>query len=151
MIKKIKKTIMLITLLLVLDQATKYLFSKPIDLGIIAITPIINTGISFGLFKNNNFLFIIIAMLIITLLIIFKKEFEETQTQYALILAGATGNLIDRIIHGHVLDFIDFKFFPVFNIADALIFLGVTSIIIYEITKIIKDKKIKSGKKIKKK
>lgn len=144
MIQKTKRLTFLFTLLIAIDQITKYIFSKQtIDLGLIAITPITNTGMSFGLFNGNNLLFILITLAILTLLILFRKEFKETPVLHTLILAGATGNLIDRLIQGHVLDFIDLKFFPVFNIADTLIFLGVTGIIIYELNKMIKDNKNK--------
>jgi len=140
-LKNNKKIIILFLVLVILDQITKQIFSKQtIDLGILALRPVTNTGISFGLLQGNNFIFIIISALFIALLIKFRKEFKENQILLTMILAGATGNLIDRIIQGHVLDFIDFKIFPVFNIADTLIFLGVAGIIIYEIKKTTKEK-----------
>ncbi len=144
--EKLKKpknnTLIIIFLILVLiDQLTKTILTTPIDLGIIAITPITNTGMSFGLLQGNNTLLAIISIVFIALIILFRKEFKNKEIQLTMILAGATGNLIDRIIHGHVLDFINFKIFPIFNVADTLIVLGITSIIYLEIKEEIKIKR----------
>lgn len=96
------------------------------------------------MFQGNNTLFIIITTIIIITLILLRKEFKNTQEYLTLIIAGATGNLIDRITHGHVIDFIDFRIFPVFNIADTIIFIGVAGIIIYETKQLIKQQKTKN-------
>jgi len=148
-LKKIYYIIILI-ILIIIDQATKTIFSKKtINLLILQLKPTTNTGMSFGLFQGNNIIFIIISIIFITLLILLRKEFKNTKILLIMILAGAIGNLIDRIIYGHVRDFIDFRIFPIFNVADSLIFLGVIGIIIYEIktTKIknLKNKKIKEN------
>lgn len=138
-----KSNLLLVALFVVLlafDQITKTIFSKQtIDLGLMALRPVTNTGMSFGLFQGNNTVFIFISAIFIALLIFFRKEFDN-KALLVLILAGAVGNLVDRILHGHVLDFIDFKFFPVFNIADSLIFIGVVGIIFLEIKEIILKK-----------
>jgi signal peptidase II len=140
--KQNKTLIITFTLVVILDQITKYIFSKQIiDLGLIILRPVTNTGMSFGLFQGNNLIFIIISIIFITFLIRFREEFKENQILLIMILAGATGNLIDRIIRGHVMDFIDFRFFPVFNVADSLIFLGVAGIIISEIRQMTREKK----------
>lgn len=141
------KSFLLFFVFLIVDQLSKNLFKSSVDFGVIAITPITNTGISFGLFQGNNDLFILVSALFIMLLIFFRKEFKEHKIPWVMVLAGATGNLLDRIIHGHVLDFIDFKFFPVFNVADSLIFLGVAVIIIKEIKSVL-EKATGSKKKI---
>ena len=131
----------LFSLLLLLDQVTKTIFSSiNADFGFFAITPVTNTGMSFGLFQGNNFVFILISIIFIFLLFFFRKEFKGREVFLVMILAGAFGNLIDRIIHGHVLDFIDFKFFPVFNVADSLIFIGVFCVIFLELKDLLKKR-----------
>ena len=144
-----KILIILFIVLVLFDQLTKILFTRQvIDLGILVLRPVTNTGISFGLFQGNNTLFTIISAIFIVLLILFRKEFKDNYVALTMILAGATGNLIDRIIHGHVLDFIDFKIFPVFNVADSVITLGVATILIKEIkTTYDNHKKTKKPKK----
>ncbi len=97
---------------------------------ILNITYAKNTGVAFS-FLDGNKIFIIIATIII--LIILIKHIKNTyidkieQIGYGLIIGGAIGNLIDRIIYGHVIDFIDFRIinYPIFNLADTAIVIGV--------------------------
>lgn len=115
------------------DQLTKLFFSsKIVDLKILVLRPVHNTGMSFGLFQGNNLFFIILTILLIGVLFFFRKEFVGAELFLVLIFAGAFGNLADRLIHGFVIDFIDFGFFPVFNVADSLIFLGVGGVFFKE-------------------
>lgn len=140
----------LLLFLVAFDQVTKLVFfNLPRDFGFFAITPVTNTGISFGLFQGNNLILTIVTSLFIVLLFLFRKEFKGNEIFLVFILAGAFGNLIDRLIHGHVLDFLDFKFFPVFNVADSLIFIGVVAIIFLELRQVFnkKNKKKVSKKK----
>ncbi|MFP4567356.1 MAG: signal peptidase II [Candidatus Woesearchaeota archaeon] len=147
--KKNKTLIFLLLLLVLLDQITKQIFSKQtIDLGLFAFRKVTNTGMSFGLFQGNNLIFIVITTIFIALIIYFRKEFKENKIALTLIIAGAIGNLIDRIIHGHVIDFIDFKTFPVFNVADSIIFIGVMIIIYTEIKNIKKEQNKTKKQKI---
>lgn len=125
--------IILFVSLLVFDQLTKFFFSSRIvDLKLLVFRPVHNTGMSFGLFQGNNLFFIFLTILLIVVLFFFRKEFIGSELFLVLIFAGAFGNLLDRIIHGFVIDFIDFGFFPVFNVADSLIFLGVAGIFFKE-------------------
>ncbi len=97
-------------------------------------------GISIAKGEVNNIIFIsisLIAIIVITYLFI-KSESNWTKYSYTLILAGAVGNLIDRIFLGKVTDFLDFDFpdfivqrWYVFNIADASIVVGITILMIY--------------------
>ena len=146
-LKKFSSSVLFIIFLflVLLDQVTKTVFSFSKDFGFFAITPITNTGMSFGLFQGNNFAFILISLLFIFLIFLFRKEFKGYEIFLVMILAGAVGNLIDRLIHGHVLDFINFKFFPVFNVADSLIFVGVACIIFLEFKKSLNFKKSKKN------
>ncbi|MBL3284237.1 Lipoprotein signal peptidase [Rickettsiales endosymbiont of Paramecium tredecaurelia] len=91
-----------------------------------------NYGISFGLFKEyyqySNYVFFVIGCAVAVFLHI--KTFSKPTLSYALVLAGAYGNLIDRVVNGAVFDFIsvhflDFFYFPIFNFADVFIFFGV--------------------------
>lgn len=127
-----------IALLVVLaDQLTKYFvyaLQPQIDLKIITIHLINNTGAGFGILQNQSF-FLGIISLAAVLLVLFnypkiKKEYFP-QFFWALFLGGALGNLIDRWLRGFVIDFIDFKFWPAFNAADAAITVSVIGLIIW--------------------
>lgn len=100
-----------------------------------------NTGISFGLklFQGKNFitiLFILIIVLILSYLVVNSMIHKIIPRALALwiILLGASSNLLDRLRHGAVIDYIDFKIWPVFNIADIMIVAGV-GLLILEILK----------------
>jgi signal peptidase II len=96
-----------------------------------------NTGIAFGLFKDSGSVFVVIPLILTGLLIynIFYYRGTEHLTRtyimaFSLILGGAIGNLIDRITLGYVVDFIDFRIWPVFNVADSAITIGALIILI---------------------
>ncbi len=121
------------------DRVTKIFFSDLLSLGeslpivrnVMHMTLVYNTGIAFGLFKNHGIVFIIIPIIAVVLLVfnIFyyhnNKELSRLYiVGFSLILGGAIGNLIDRIAYGYVIDFIDLRVWPVFNIADSAITIG---------------------------
>ena len=123
--------------ILSLDQLTKYLVSKnfilhqsiPLVKGVFHLTLVHNKGAAFGILKNQIPLFIfssIVASCLIYLTL--KKNKRKNSFLYnlslGLILAGALGNLLDRIFFGYVIDFLDFRIWPVFNIADSAITAG---------------------------
>ncbi len=90
---------------------------------------IVNTGAAWGLFGGYpGFLFLLRLAIILVLLFIVPKKFPIW-----LILTGAVGNAIDFCLHGHVIDFIHFTFwgytFPIFNVADSCITIGVLSLL----------------------
>ena len=96
-----------------------------------------NTGVAFSLLSGNKIFIIFTTLIIITILInnIKNKYINKIeQIAYGLIIGGAIGNLVDRIIYGYVIDFLDFKIFnynyPIFNIADTSIVIGVIIIVI---------------------
>lgn len=97
-----------------------------------------NTGVAWGMLAGHLWLFIIVALVSAVLMIIFFKRTkkEEILTRFGLVLtfAGMIGNLIDRMVLGYVRDFIDviiFNYnFPIFNIADMAVVIGVALIII---------------------
>lgn len=108
-----------------------------------------NSGISFGIFNNNNNITTKIVTIITSIIalyilyLIYKSKKYSHTIFYSLIFAGAVGNIIDRIKHGAVVDFLDFHFFgyhwPSFNIADSCVFIGVFILILTDII----DQKIK--------
>ena len=140
--KKKKKTVVLnivpflVSLGIIgLDQVLKRIFiiklsdGNYIDCGICDMRLIYNTGTAFGLFAGNNSFFVYISLLaaVLILVLIFKTPAGNVliRSAYSMILAGAFSNLIDRLRVGYVIDFIDFRFWPVFNLADAAITCGI--------------------------
>ncbi len=121
-------------IIITLDQATKFLVSNhsdklPIEVvkGIFAIALVRNKGAAFGILQNQIAFFISIAVVTITIIIFMLRKNASgalLKVSLALILGGAIGNLIDRIRFGYVIDFLDFKIWPVFNIADSAITIG---------------------------
>ncbi len=132
---KFLKNFLIVLFLIVLDQLTKYyFFGKQIILfEYFSFRFISNTGATFGIFKGYNLLFIFISIFIIILLLCYYKKFKNNPIALNLVLAGAIGNLIDRIFRGYVVDFIDLKFWPVFNLADSFIVIGVLLILYYNL------------------
>jgi len=123
----------------ILDRITKFLVTKyvplnsSIDFPIISISHVLNTGTAFGLFKSASWFFIIFASAVSVYLILKHKTFgKNLQPILGLILGGALGNLLDRILYGAVLDFIDFHFWPAFNVADTAISIAVVLILVRE-------------------
>ena len=124
----------LVIAILILDQLTKYIVSQKIPLGrsipiiknIFHLTHILNRGAAFGIFKNQIYFFIITAIVAITFILInlYRRRTLRVEIALSLILSGALGNLIDRIRLKAVIDFLDFRIWPVFNIADTAITIG---------------------------
>lgn len=119
-----------------LDQVSKAIVvnflkinqSVPILPGIFHLTYILNPGASFGLFPGLSLLFVIAALIFIVIAIVFiflERPRLVTQIFLGLISGGALGNGIDRLIYGAVVDWLDFRVWPVFNLADVAISLGV--------------------------
>ncbi|MFH2145724.1 MAG: signal peptidase II [Candidatus Omnitrophota bacterium] len=128
--------------LILLDQASKIAIIKklhqsesiPVVANIFHLTLVYNSGSAFGLFRNQNWILIYItvfAIIFILYLLVRRPKFRFakylTLWQYSLlfILCGATGNLIDRLKFGYIVDFLDFRIWPIFNFADILITTGV--------------------------
>ncbi|MEW6170921.1 MAG: signal peptidase II [Candidatus Omnitrophota bacterium] len=132
-----RKKIALFGLLFLLDQLTKFYFSKILLFGesisiinnIFHITLVYNKGAAFGIFQGKVFLFIIVSILAIYLILLNIKH-KDISFNWILILAGACGNLLDRLRLGYVVDFLDFRIWPVFNIADSYITIGIFLIIL---------------------
>jgi len=93
-----------------------------------------NTGAAFGLFKSGGLIFAILAVIIAIIIMIYYPQIPKTEKltriAVALQMGGALGNLVDRIFIGSVTDFISVGSFPVFNIADSSITIGVGLLIL---------------------
>jgi signal peptidase II len=93
-----------------------------------------NSGAAFGMFQNGNAVFTVLAFVVIGAIIYYYPQVEahdwSLKLAMGLQLGGATGNLIDRLMMGKVTDFISIGNFPVFNIADASISVGVAVLLL---------------------
>lgn len=93
-----------------------------------SLTYVENTGVAFGMFRGRNSPLIAVAILLAGGLIWWRRSVPATQklTHLAilLVIGGALGNLYDRVAYGFVVDFFDFKVWPVFNVADSCISVG---------------------------
>ena len=129
--------IIVVFVVVMLDQITKYMIvsnmtegmSIPIIDQVFHLTFVLNPGAAFGMLEHNSEFFIIMAIVVLMFVVYMRKKILEEplpiQIGIALFVGGALGNLIDRMKTGLVVDFFDFRIWPVFNIADIAICLGV--------------------------
>lgn len=108
--------------------------SSLFETGFLRITHVHNTGAAFGLFQDQSFALIIVALIGITailayVLVIYRyfplPRMMLGKVALGLVFGGTLGNLIDRLRFGYVTDFIDFGFWPAFNIADSAVTVGI--------------------------
>ena len=108
----------------------RYFILKPVRVApLFSLTYVENTGVAFGMFRNNNAFFIALSLVLVCALLIFRRKLSVSgpaaRAGIALVLGGALGNLYDRLAYGFVVDFFDLSFFPaVFNVADSAISAG---------------------------
>lgn len=135
--KKYKKKILflIIVLLILVDQASKYVFY---DLSFMNdnyfVSKVLNTGISWGIKILNFETLVFLIGFILMVLVYLRKKKEINDSAFTMIFAWGLGNYIDRLLYQWVRDFIDLQFFPVFNIADIFVSIGFL-IIFIEISK----------------
>ena len=148
--KKIIKTYgvlaLVVGVVLILDQVTKALVRANLPFGaswspfsgflsFIRIVHWQNTGAAFGMFQGGGVVFGVLAMIVSLFIILYfpkiPQEFLVMRIALAMQMGGALGNLIDRIQFGPVTDFIAVGAFPVFNIADASITVGVAILLLF--------------------
>lgn len=136
-----KKEIGLLILLLALDFLSKELISStmtlgqsiPVIQGFFNITYVVNTGAAWSILEGRMLFFYIMTIIACAIIgwMLIKTDKRAIYTRLGLvsILAGALGNFIDRLMYQHVRDFLDFTIFgydfPVFNVADMALCLGV--------------------------
>src|SRR5208337_2725115 len=136
-------TFFLISLFIfILDQLTKYFIKTHVGpFEVVRVTSffnivyVLNTGSAFGMFKSmGNLFFIIVALSAMVLLSFLIIKDSHNRFPFALILGGAAGNLTDRILLGHVIDFLDFyagsHHWPAFNVADSALTVGISLLLI---------------------
>lgn len=140
-----KKMFIISIILIGLDQFVKLIVNNNLILGesipvvdnFFYLTSVRNYGAAFSILLGNRFFLIIVGFL--ALFIIYNFFIKNTKLNkleeitYSFLIAGIIGNLIDRVVRGFVIDYLDFKIFtynfPVFNLADILIVLSVISIL----------------------
>lgn len=140
-----KRIIFISILVLIIDIISKQLVlnlmiehqSISIISGFFNLTLAKNTGIAFSFLEGKLPLIIIMTMTIVYIILKYLKTITPNKYEsisYGLIVGGAIGNLLDRIIYHYVIDFLDFKIFkysfPIFNLADTAIVIGVILLII---------------------
>lgn len=145
-IKKMIIGIVIIIILIIVDQITKYIARHSLENNSVIViknffnlTLVKNTGGAWGFLAGKLWLFIITTLIALGGMFYFFKDFDlKTNTLFSialcLLIAGAIGNFIDRLFISYVTDFLDFKIFgydfPVFNVADICITLGVITLLI---------------------
>lgn len=129
-----------------IDQGTKYLIATRLELAeqipvikdFFIITSHRNRGAAFGILEGQRWFFIVITVIVVAGIVWYLNKTRKTRkllpTALALVLGGAIGNFLDRILNGEVVDFLMFNFgsytFPIFNVADSCIVIGVGLIIL---------------------
>ena len=129
------------------DQLTKYWVSTELAIGqawmplallenVVVIRHVRNSGAAFGMFPAAGNLFLLVAVLVVLGIIRYYYSRAHTAAPWVrislgLMLGGALGNMIDRFRFGFVVDFIDLGWWPVFNVADSSIVVGVTMLAVY--------------------
>jgi signal peptidase II len=132
-------------IIFILDQITKYIIAItmrpgqtiPILKNILHLTYVQNRGAAFGLFYGKLWFLIPAGMILVILMLYYYFRSQKSywmQIPLGLIIGGSLGNISDRIFRQYVVDFIDFRFWPVFNLADTMINIGVFLIVIRLIT-----------------
>ncbi len=135
----------IVAVLFVLDQITKTYVKTNLPLGqsnevikdFFYFTHVENTGAAFGILKNGRYFFIVLTIIIslVLIYIIVKNKSAFLRLSISIVLGGALGNFMDRLLYGKVTDFFDFYIFgydyPVFNVADACINIGTILLFIY--------------------
>ncbi|MBD1371343.1 signal peptidase II [Hazenella sp. IB182357] len=140
------RNVMIAVVVLILDQWSKWWIVKDMELsqsipvidGFFYITSHRNRGAAFGILQNQQWFFILITCIVLAVIVVYLWKLKNDQKwlsfAFSLVLGGAIGNLIDRIRTGEVVDFLHFQFgtyhFPIFNIADSAIVVGVSILIV---------------------
>jgi signal peptidase II len=133
-------------LIFLLDQWSKYLVLRNLAWGepwnpiaslkrLVSLTLVTNTGAAFGLLPDLGTLFALVAIIVVIAILFYERYIPTDQPWLRIALGmqlgGAAGNLVDRLHYGHVIDFIDFKVWPIFNLADSAIVVGVSILAFY--------------------
>ncbi|AIQ19857.1 hypothetical protein H70357_26485 [Paenibacillus sp. FSL H7-0357] len=153
-----------------IDQGTKYVIATRLELGeqipvindFFIITSHRNSGAAFGILEGQQWFFFIVTVVVVVGIVWYMNKAKASRkllpTALALVLGGAIGNFLDRMLNGEVVDFLMFNFgsytFPIFNVADSCIVIGVGLIILdtlldmksgEEIIEVKESKEVKEG------
>ena len=146
-------------IIIALDQITKFLVVKKMELGesltiidnFLYITSHRNTGAAWGILAGQMWFFYIVTIVVVIALVYYMQKMAKTHVllgiSLALMLGGAIGNFIDRVMRQEVVDFVDtiiFGYdFPIFNVADSALTVGVGLLIIFMFfeEKLLKERK----------
>ena len=131
--------------ILVADQVSKHIIVSTFELyeswapipalaRVFQFHYVTNTGAAFGLFQNVNLFFIIVSFIVSTIILFYYFSLPDGKWLMRLCLgmqfSGAVGNLIDRLRVGHVIDFMEVPYWPIFNVADSMISCGVVLLVL---------------------
>ena len=130
-------------IIILIDQITKFLIrinfqlndSLPLIKNVFHLTYIQNTGAGFGILKSQTLILIFISLIVIGVIFYYFDRIKDKEILLQFLvgftLGGTIGNLIDRLTYGFVIDFIDFQIWPIFNVADSFVTIGVIGLIVY--------------------
>lgn len=136
--------LLLILTVVIFDQFSKFYIQSHLSLGmsipviadIFHITYILNPGAAFGILEHQTMIFVAIAIGMVVAVLYFYPRIPRghypLRLGIGLMVGGALGNVIDRVKTGYVIDFFDFRIWPVFNVADIAIVTGV-GLIVYSL------------------
>lgn len=144
------------------DQGTKYLIATGLSIGeqipvigdFFLITSHRNTGAAFGILEGKRWFFIVITTVVVAGIVWYILKIKSSPnkllpTALSLVLGGAVGNFLDRAVSGEVVDFLQFNFgsytFPIFNVADSCIVIGVALIVLDSLLEMRREKQAKAG------
>jgi len=131
------------TLIILIDQITKFLIinslqlnqSIPIIKNFFHLTYIHNFGAGFGILQGQRLILAFISLIVVGVIFFNLDKIKEKETLLQVlvgfVLAGTIGNLIDRVFYSFVIDFLDFRIWPIFNVADSFVTIGIIGLIIY--------------------
>jgi signal peptidase II len=125
----------------------------PVLKNIFHITLVHNRGAAFGILKNQVPFFIVASVCAVVMIVYHLKKDASLSSRklslytfsLGLILAGAAGNLVDRVSLGYVVDFLDFRVWPVFNVADSAITVGAVLLGVALLREEVREKKSQRG------
>lgn len=139
------QVIIIAAVLTAADQAVKAVIQRsmflhesiPVIPDFFHLTYIVNRGAAFGVLENQQWLFLLVAVILFLLYGVFYRNIPRSWLIHCglgLLLGGALGNALDRALKGAVVDFFDFRVWPVFNVADMGIVIGVLLLLWYSWT-----------------
>jgi len=148
LLTRLSSSLLTAAAVLLVDQVTKTLAqfylarvpdqSIPMAGDVLRLTYVANRGAAFGILQDQTLFFVVVGLAVIAVIVASYRYFPVNgpllNLALGLQLGGALGNLLDRVRHGYVIDFVDVAIWPVFNVADSAILMGV-SILVFRLTR----------------